>query len=50
MRVVVVQAKAAVAPDPIDTLNAKTKAAVQDAKSIAAKGGLAPDPVRSASC
>lgn len=39
------QAKAAAVPDPIDTLAAKTKAAAQDAKSIANGAGV-PDPVR----
>lgn len=39
------QAKSAVAPNPIDTLSSKAKSAAQDAKAIAAKGGVGPDPV-----
>jgi hypothetical protein len=42
---VAVQAKAAAVPDPLDTLQAKTKSAAQEAKSIA-NGVGAPDPVR----
>jgi len=40
------KAKAAVVPDPLDTLASKTKAATQEVKGLAAKGGVSADPLK----